>query len=52
MPPVVRSTPDAVPLAPVQLQSMDQPQPLGSGGDTTPCEDTREDHELSFNSSH
>ena len=27
-----------------------QPQPLGSGGDTTPCEDTRGDHELSFNS--
>ena len=29
-----------------------RPQPLGSGGDTTPCEDTRGDHELSFNFSH
>ena len=25
------------------------PQPLGSGGDATPCEDTREDFGLSFN---
>ena len=25
-----------------------QPQPLGSGGDATPCEDTREDFGLSF----
>ena len=29
-----------------------RPQPLGSGGDTTPCEDTRGDHELSFNFNH
>ena len=26
-----------------------RPQPLGSGGDVTPCEDTREDHGLLFN---
>ena len=26
-----------------------RPQPLGSGGDTTPCEDTRGDLELFFN---
>ena len=26
-----------------------RPQPLGSGGDTTPCEDTRGDHEPFFN---
>ena len=25
-----------------------RPQPLGSGGDATPCEDTRGDHELLF----
>ena len=47
MPPVVRSTSDAVPLVAVQRWSIELPATtVGSGGDTTPCEDTREDYGL------
>ena len=49
MPPVVRRTSDIFPWS---LHSdgplSSRPQPLGSGGDAAPCEDTREDFGLSF----
>ena len=49
----LRRTSDAVPWSLYSDSPLSsRPQPRESGGDTTPCEDTRGDHELSFNFSH
>ena len=47
--PVVRRTPDTFPFCSLYRDgpSSSRPQPLGSGGDVAPCEDTREDFGLS-----
>ena len=49
MPLDVRRTPDTVPWSRYSHSPLSsRPHPLGSGGDTAPCEDTREDFGLSF----
>ena len=48
--PVVRRTPDTFPFWSLYSDGpmSSRPQPLGSGGDVAPCEDTREDFGLSL----
>ena len=53
VPPVVRRIQDAVPWSLYSDGPLSsRPQPLGSGGDADPCEDTRKDFGLSFSCHH